>query len=272
MLTLGNRLNLTSARNCSRRSVRYRRWLCRARKFPPHRKALVFREAIRGDMCVPQRFDVLHGVPRPKVARLGSRVKLTLRSRSQQRGRQSSPGGGLTVSRQRLRAARSASALRLFRPGQFQLPRVSRKTQNGEEKLKYRQRQFAVPPSPRRLRPVRSVCPQAVAPGQGFDRVMMKQILLATAAALTASAIGASASDLPPSYIKAPLATVYDWTGFYVGGTFRRRFAAIPDELQFRSGFSAWAGTFHFCAGQWRPGQFADAKRFGRSGRRDAWP
>ncbi len=48
---------------------------------------------------------------------------------------------------------------------------------------------------------------------------MMKKIFLATAAALTASVIGASASDLPPGYIKAPLATVYDWTGFYVGGS-----------------------------------------------------
>jgi outer membrane immunogenic protein len=47
----------------------------------------------------------------------------------------------------------------------------------------------------------------------------MKRIWFAAAAVLAASAGEASAADLAPSYVKAPVAAVYDWTGFYVGGS-----------------------------------------------------
>lgn len=46
---------------------------------------------------------------------------------------------------------------------------------------------------------------------------MKRIVLAATAAVLTAC--GASAADMAPGYAKAPVATVYDWTGFYVGGS-----------------------------------------------------
>jgi opacity protein-like surface antigen len=42
---------------------------------------------------------------------------------------------------------------------------------------------------------------------------------LAAAAALLATTIASSAADLAPAYTKAaPMATVYNWTGFYIGG------------------------------------------------------
>lgn len=47
----------------------------------------------------------------------------------------------------------------------------------------------------------------------------MKRIWFAAAAVLAVSAGAASAADLAPSYVKAPVAAVYDWTGFYVGGS-----------------------------------------------------
>lgn len=34
-----------------------------------------------------------------------------------------------------------------------------------------------------------------------------------------ASATGASAADMAPGYVKAPVAVAYDWAGFYVGGS-----------------------------------------------------
>jgi len=46
---------------------------------------------------------------------------------------------------------------------------------------------------------------------------MKRIVLAATAAVLTA--YGASAADMAPGYTKAPVAAVYDWTGFYVGGS-----------------------------------------------------
>ncbi|MGO9358193.1 MAG: hypothetical protein ACLP1D_11020, partial [Xanthobacteraceae bacterium] len=48
--------------------------------------------------------------------------------------------------------------------------------------------------------------------------VVMKKIL--AAAALVATGVTAQAADLPVKatpYYKAPVAKVYDWTGFYVG-------------------------------------------------------
>ena len=42
-------------------------------------------------------------------------------------------------------------------------------------------------------------------------------VMAAAAAFLTAPALSASAADL--AYTKSPVATVYNWTGFYVGGT-----------------------------------------------------
>ena len=43
------------------------------------------------------------------------------------------------------------------------------------------------------------------------------KLVMAAAALLAASALTASAADL--AYTKSPVATVYDWTGLYVGGT-----------------------------------------------------
>ena len=47
----------------------------------------------------------------------------------------------------------------------------------------------------------------------------MRTTLAAASALLFAATVASSAADLAPSYVKAaPLATVYSWTGFYIGG------------------------------------------------------
>jgi outer membrane immunogenic protein len=48
---------------------------------------------------------------------------------------------------------------------------------------------------------------------------MQSSKLLFSAAALLATTAGTQAADLPVKapYLKAPVATVYDWTGFYIG-------------------------------------------------------
>jgi len=69
---------------------------------------------------------------------------------------------------------------------------------------------------------------------------MMKKILLG-AAALAAMAAPAFAADMPPRpYTKAPAYTapqvVYNWTGFYVGGTIYSDWASVPSR--FKSNFT----------------------------------
>src|SRR5262249_49422853 len=50
------------------------------------------------------------------------------------------------------------------------------------------------------------------------ERLPMRTTL-AAAAALLATTIASSAADLAPAYTKAaPMAAVYSWTGFYIGG------------------------------------------------------
>jgi outer membrane immunogenic protein len=47
----------------------------------------------------------------------------------------------------------------------------------------------------------------------------MKIVFAAAAAFLLAGTVASSAADIGPSYVKAaPIASVYNWTGFYVGG------------------------------------------------------
>ncbi|WP_168195484.1 hypothetical protein [Bradyrhizobium sp. NAS80.1] len=57
----------------------------------------------------------------------------------------------------------------------------------------------------------------------------MRTTFTAAAALLLATTVASSAADLAPSFTKAaPLASVYSWTGFYIGGSIGGGHGFVP--------------------------------------------
>jgi outer membrane immunogenic protein len=79
---------------------------------------------------------------------------------------------------------------------------------------------------------------------------------LAVSALLIATPLsGVSAADMPLKAPPPPLAPVYDWSGFYVGGGLSYSWGRVSDAGTFRPSFTATAAIFEAAPTTWAPNQ-----------------